>query len=121
MAQIASDAKGKPVMSLALKKLAKPVTEGKNTFVAAAEFRTKLGVFLPQGVTFAIDGGKKRRIPFERCLPEGCAALPLIQKGLVDELKSGGKVIMTVYANPKTPITVSVSLSGFTAAFDSMK
>lgn len=118
--QVASDAEGRPVVSFAVRELAQPRTEGERTFVAAAEIRTKPGVYLPAGVTFTIDETESLRIPFERCFPEGCAALPLIQQSLVDRLKAGARVRITVYANPSEPVAAEVSLSGFTAAYDSL-
>lgn len=120
MIQVASDANGAPVLSFAVRKLDTPRTEGDFTFIAAAEIYTKPGVFLPAGVTFSVDGNDSRRIPYERCFPEGCAALPLVQQTLIDSLKGGARVTVTVYPNPGEEVSAEVSLSGFTAAYDSL-
>ena len=120
MIQIAQDASGAPVLSFGVRKLSEPRVEGDATFIAATEIYTKPGVFLPTGVTLSIDGQQSRRIPFERCFPEGCAALPLVQQQLIDSLKAGGKVEIIVYANPGEPVAAEVSLSGFTAAYDAL-
>ena len=120
MTQIASDDSGVPVLRFSVSKLATPRSEGEATFIAAAEISTKVGVFLPQGVTFAIDGAQNRKIPFERCFPTACVALPAVQQALIDSLKAGGTVTVTVFANPGEPVTANVSLSGFTAAYDSL-
>lgn len=120
MFQNGLDSAGKRVLIIGLTKLATPQKSGERTFVSRMEISAPLGVFLPGGVSVSIDGKKPLRIPFERCLREVCQAGPLVQQPVIDQMKAGNAVTITVFRNRGDKVEIKVSLKGFTAGYDSM-
>jgi invasion protein IalB len=88
---------------------------------AGASIVTPLGTLLTAQVSFAIDSNPARLYPFGWCLEEvGCVARIAFTKPEVDLMKRGKKATVRVVpvAAPDQPVTVEVSLTGFTAAFN---
>ena len=54
-----------------------------------------LGVLLPFGLTWQIDGGKPIRVPFMLCDPQSCATQLVINEAYVNSLKKGGVLKLT--------------------------
>lgn len=124
MMQLIEGPDGSPLMLMRLRKLPDPVEASGNVFTVEAELFTRLGFLLPPGFTMRIDDGDPNRIPFERCLPTGCGSLPLFTNEMINALKAGGVAQFTM-VDPQDdgslePVEASVSLSGFTAAYDSL-
>lgn len=73
---------------------------------------------IPAGVVVKVDDKKDVRIPYNNCFRDRCTANAALDDNLVKLLKSGGKMVLTSvnYQNKPNPITVS--LNGFTAAYD---
>lgn len=120
MYQVANDAEGRPLLSMAVRPLATPRTSGDLTFVAVAEIQTRLGVYLPGGIAMQIDTTDTLRLPFERCTPQSCRAVPEVQAEFVERMKAGAEISFIVFANLNEPVQAIISLSGFTAAFDAL-
>ena len=76
------------------------------------------GRFIPEGVKMKIDSGKENTLPYSFCLPNRCIAEIPLSDGLVKALKGGGAIRLTStnFRSQKNP--VSVTLKGFTAAYD---
>ena len=90
--------------------------------VAGATVTTPLGTLLTEQVVIAVDGGAGKRYPFTWCDPEGChARLGFNADGLAS-MKRGAsaKVTVTPLLTPDQPVILTMSLTGFTAAFDTM-
>lgn len=77
-----------------------------------------LGVLLPRGLNFEIDGREVGGTGFLYCLVEGCVTQVTLEAELVSSLKAGQKAIATVYRPDDQPLNVPLSLAGFTAAFN---
>lgn len=77
-----------------------------------------LGVLLPFGLTWQIDGGKPIRVPFMICDPTSCATQLVINEAYVNSLKKGGKLILTAKNRQNKDLTIEINLSGFTAVYD---
>lgn len=77
-----------------------------------------LGVLLPFGLTWQIDGGKPVRVPYMLCDPQSCATQLVINEAYVNSLKKGGKLKLTAKNRQNKDLTVEISLSGFTAVYD---
>ncbi len=75
------------------------------------------GLYLPAGTAFKIDDGEENRMVIETCDAQGCYATGGISEKQVDAMKKGKKLLIGFQANNKKPITVPISLTGFTAAF----
>ena len=78
-----------------------------------------LGVLLPFNLRAQIDNGQQKILPFERCLPQGCLAAGPMNQSTVNEMKKGSKMKIEFVFERKEDITVS--LRGFTKAFNSLK
>jgi len=83
---------------------------------------TPLGTLLTSQVGWRIDAGKARRYPFSWCEAAGCISRFGLTKGDIAAMKKGAnaKITLVSVTAPKTPIELEMSLTGFTAAFDSI-
>ena len=77
-----------------------------------------LGVLLPFGLTWQIDGGKPIRVPFMLCDPQSCATQLVINEAYVNSLKQGGTLKLTAKNRQNKDLVININLSGFTAAYD---
>ncbi|WP_082560914.1 invasion associated locus B family protein [Devosia sp. Root685] len=78
-----------------------------------------LGVLLPFGLTWQIDGAKPVRVPYMICDPTSCATQLVINEQYVNSLKGGNKLTLTAKNRQNQDLTIEINLSGFTAAYDS--
>jgi len=76
------------------------------------------GLYLPAGTAFKIDDGEENRMVIETCDAEGCYATGGISEEMVKIMKKGEKMLIGFQASNKKPITIPITLKGFTAAFD---
>lgn len=77
-----------------------------------------LGVLLPFGLTWQIDGGKPIRVPFMLCDPQSCATQLVINEAYVNSLKKGGKLKLTAKNRQNQDLVIEIDLAGFTAIYD---
>ena len=85
-------------------------------------FNLPLGVWLADGITIQIDGGQEIAVPYARCLqpPEQCRVELILDQTRVDQLRAGTRINVTFYDPQQRPIRATVSLLGFTAAFNGL-
>jgi invasion protein IalB len=88
---------------------------------AVAVLTMPLGIYLPGGVKIKIDEGELRDLVVERCEPVGCKAGFPVDPGVLAELKKGVKAYVTFQDMRRKPVTVPVSLRGFTAGLGALK
>ncbi len=87
----------------------------------AALLTVPLGVFLPVGMEVRVDAGEPTRVAYQVCNQGGCiAALPL-DEARIKAFKSGQKANVKFEDGRRQPVTVPVSLSGFTAGFEALR
>jgi len=77
-----------------------------------------LGVLLPFGLTWQIDGAKPIRVPYMLCDPTSCATQLVINEAYVNSLKAGGTLKLTAKNRQNQDLTINITLAGFTAAYD---
>ena len=84
---------------------------------------TPLGTLLPSGVVLQVDTGEKRQYPFAWCSQVGCFARFGLDEPAVAAMKrgKGGKITLVSIGKPDQPVMLDLSLTGFTAAFDSLE
>lgn len=89
--------------------------------VAGATIVVPLETLLTQQLTISVDGANPRRYPFTFCNRAGCVARLGFTQEEVDEFKRGAdaSVRLVPAAAPTEEVVLTVSLSGFTAGFDS--
>jgi len=117
MQQLALDDDGNPVILARIVRLpAGSEAEG------LAIFNTPLGTLLQPGLGFQIDAGERVALPFEWCVQEGCIVRLGLRSADVAAMKRGAAATLMVasIAAPDQPLALRLSLSGFTAAYESM-
>lgn len=77
-----------------------------------------LGVLLPFGLTWQIDGAKPIRVPYMLCDPTSCATQLVINEQYVNSLKKGGTLKLTAKNRQNQDLVIDITLAGFTAAYD---
>ena len=77
-----------------------------------------LGVLLPFGVTWQIDGSKPIRVPYMLCDPQSCATQLVVNEAYVNSLKKGNKLTLTAKNRKNEDLTITINLGGFTAVYD---
>jgi invasion protein IalB len=116
--QLLKDDKGNAVAEVTMLSL----PEGGEA-VAGATVVVPLETLLTQQVTIAIDGTSPKRYPFTFCASVGCFARIGFTSAEVEALKKGSKAVISVVpvAAPDKVVSVNISLTGFTDAFDAVK
>ena len=88
--------------------------------VAAANVMVPLETLLTKKFRFSFSEESKKEFPFSFCNKNGC----LVRMGLLEEdieamqRGSSSEIAITHISSPETTINLSLSLDGFTAAFD---
>lgn len=77
-----------------------------------------LGVLLPFGLTWQIDGAKPVRVPYMLCDPTSCATQLVINEQYVNSLKRGSVLKLTAKNRQNEDLTIEITLAGFTATYD---
>lgn len=89
---------------------------------AGATIVTPLETLLTQGLRLAVDGGEGKTYPFQLCNRQGCVAQVGFTPEEIDAMKAGTQAAVTIHpaAAPETPVRLTVSLAGFTAAHEAL-
>lgn len=118
MYQLVLDPEENPVAEFSLVRL----PEGAEA-AAGATVVTPLGTLLTAGLVLQVDSGEARQYPFSWCVQIGCFSRFGFDDASVAAMKRGSTAQMRLasIAAPEQPLTLDVSLSGFTAAFDSLE
>ena len=89
---------------------------------AGANIVVPLETFLLEQLTLAVDGQNARVYPYRFCNRAGCVARVGFTQAEVDEFKRGaaGSLRIVPAAAADTEVVLDISLSGFTAAYDSI-
>ncbi len=121
MAQIGNDNEGTPIMEMRIRKL--PETrevEGKK-IIAVADILTPLGVMLVPGVELQVDLGPVYAAPFQLCVETGCIVREPLAEQTVKAFKAGSKATISLIAATQGEVRATLSLRGFTRAYNSLK
>lgn len=89
---------------------------------AGVTFVSPLLTLLTAQMSWRVDAAKNRRYPFNWCENAGCFARFGLTTADVNAMKKGANATITVVSivNPKKPIELTLPLTGFTAAFNSI-
>jgi invasion protein IalB len=80
-----------------------------------------LGVSLPHGVQLRIDDGEAVRFGYRHCNNNGCLGALALSDELIEEMKGGKQAIITIHSGGQKPVSIAVSLQGFTAGFTALR
>lgn len=116
--QLAMDSENNPVAEFSLVRLADGAEPAAGVTVVSP-----LGTLLPAGVELQIDDGLAERHPFTWCSQVGCFARFGVDAAAISSMKAGqvAKAVLVSVAAPDRPLLLEVSLTGFTAAYDSLE
>jgi invasion protein IalB len=78
-----------------------------------------LGVLLPFGLTWQIDGAQPVRVPFMLCDPQSCSTQLVVNEAYINSLKHGAVLKLTAKNRQNQDLVIEINLSGFTAVYDS--
>lgn len=111
------DADGDPVGKISVGKLPEAMEAD-----AGSTIILPLGILLPQQLILGVDDSPAKRYAFTACEPIGCYAQFGFAAAEIEAMKAGAVANITVVAadRPDTPITIEVSLTGFTDAWNSL-
>lgn len=70
------------------------------------------------GINMQVDGGEGQRLEYAVCMPDKCVAEVPLTDEIVNRFKRGGEVVFTSVNYQRAPNPISISLSGFTEAYD---
>lgn len=114
LVQILVDETSNPVAEVSLFRL-----EGGQA-AAGATVIVPLETYLPGQLTISVDGASAKRYNYQFCNQIGCIAQIGLTQDDVNAYKAGAKATVTLIPAPAPdrPITLEMSLSGFTAGYD---
>ncbi len=117
MYQLLKDANGTAVADISIF----PLPAGGKA-VAGATIMTPLETLLTQNLALKLDAQEPRLYPFSFCAQVGCISRVGLTPGELDAFKKGNKVTMTIVpmAAPDKPVNLTISLKGFTAAYEAV-
>ncbi|WP_424990127.1 invasion associated locus B family protein [Fluviibacterium sp. S390] len=89
---------------------------------AGATVITPLETLLTRRVSFSADGGEAVTYPFQFCNRQGCIAQLGLNEAEIARMRSGSNGEIAIYpmVAPDNRISLTVSLSGFTAAYNEL-
>ncbi len=80
-----------------------------------------LGVSLPPGVQLSVDGDAPVSFGYSHCSNQGCLAALALSDALIAKMKAGNQAVVTFHTGSQKPVSITVSLRGFTAGFNSLR
>ena len=112
--------------NLAIKENNQPVLSVRVGYVRgpeqpAAVLTVPLGVFLPVGMEIKVDEGEPTRLAYQVCNQGGCLAAMPLTDGRLELFKAGSRATVSFQDGRRQPVSVPVSLSGFTAGFEALR
>ena len=78
------------------------------------------GLFLPSGASYQIDTGQKATVAIQTSDQNGAYAAVPLMPDLITAMKAGTNLHIGMESVTRNPVTIPVSLSGFTAAIDKL-
>lgn len=117
MYQLMQDDQANDVAEIAIVPL-----EGSGQAVAGATIVVPLETLLTEQITLRVDGGQARRFPFNFCNVGGCVTRLGLTADDIALFRRGATATLTLVpaAAPDQQVTVTMSLSGFTAAYNAV-
>ena len=115
MYQLMEDGEGNQVAEIAIVSL-----PNGGQASAGATIVVPLETLLTEQITLRVDGGQARRFPFNFCNVGGCVSRIGLTEQDIALFRRGNAATLTLVpaAAPDQTVTVTMSLSGFTAAFE---
>lgn len=87
---------------------------------AAATVRTSLPIYVADGLMLAIGARPLRTAPWRTCGPDGCEAWFALDPDLLRSLRNERGAMLTITLGDGTPVRLSISLRGSSAALGAL-
>ena len=120
MRQVGTIADGKRALVVHIGKLKDYKGSDGQTIPAAIRITTPLGTLLREGLKLKIDGGQEQTGIYNVCVPSGCIVSEPITDDFLKQLKKGSVAKMSFSVLQQGPLSVDISLKGFTKAFGAL-
>jgi len=88
---------------------------------ASLTFIAPFGLLLSEGIKVAVDGNTVAQGGFRTCLPRGCVSTINLAQEVLDRFSAGAEATITMRGVKGRKITLTLSLSGFTAAWNRLE
>ena len=118
MSQVGKTGDGKRALLVTIQRLKGAKADNGQAIPAAITVQAPLGILIPYGIRIKIDSDQVVPLPLSRCVPAGCVAQAPMLNEAVGKMKKGSKAVFGFFL--ENEVLVNVSLSGFTAAYDSL-
>jgi len=118
--QVGKGTAGNSVLEVRIRRLDGVRTEEGQTIPAAIQVAAPLGVLLQAGLRIQVDANEPVALPFQICVEAGCIVRDALPDAFVEQMKRGAVAKMTVVSPNQQPVSVDISLSGFTAGFNAL-
>lgn len=86
-----------------------------------AQFLMPLGIWLPRGMTLAVDDGEPQNFPILVCGSNGCQTTLRVQPDLIEALNQGKQLTVTLFNANQQPVRIPIDLSGITAGLAALQ
>lgn len=80
-----------------------------------------LGVYLPAGVKYDIDGGKTAALDLETCDKGGCYSVTPVSDALLKTMRAGKQLNLHFENLKHKDFSIPVTLAGFTRSYDRIR
>jgi invasion protein IalB len=123
MEQIGKTAQGEDALSMQIEKLPEPQTVDGQQIESVGNFLVPLGVLLQAGLRLRVDSGETAASPYFLCQQNGCVVRAPLQPELLDRFRRGARATLTFAAldnGQPRDVEISLSLSGFTRAYNTL-
>lgn len=81
-----------------------------------------LGIWLPTGAAYQIEGQAQKPLALQRCLNEGCIASAELDEAALGQMRKAKSLTIGIKADPNgQTIAIPVSLKGFDAGLKSLR
>lgn len=123
MEQVGKTAQGEDALSMQIEKLPEPQTVDGQRVEAIGNFLVPLGVLIQAGLRLRVDSGETAASPYFLCQQNGCIVRAPLQSGIIDSFRRGARATLTFAAlnnGQPSDIDVTLSLSGFTRAYNTL-
>jgi invasion protein IalB len=78
------------------------------------------GLHLPGGISYQVDSGQKKSVPIAASDAKGVYAVVPLDNALLGSMKRGNTFNVTMVGSNRRPVSIPMTLAGFTAAADEL-
>jgi len=80
-----------------------------------------IATYLPAGIKMDVDGGSATTLDYQTCDSEGCYAATAVSAELLEALRGGSKLNLTIEDQQRRSLVIPLSLTGFAAVYERIR